>query len=152
MTQSSKVAVLSIGPMDAHQTALSKILQQSGFPAVADFPDAIKCCGRSEAAVSMLRGNRIPIVLCDADFGWRQLLDEFRSMPHPPCLIVTSRLADDRLWSEALNLGAYDVLAKPFDDNEVVRVLNMAWIRGVERSATPLLRKRQPQLQAAAFA
>jgi DNA-binding response OmpR family regulator len=39
---------------------------------------------------------------------------------------VTSRHADDRLWAEALNLGAWDVLAKPFDPGEVVRVVNLA--------------------------
>ena len=50
-------------------------------------------------------------------------------MNDPPLLIVTSRLADDRLWTEALNLGAYDVIAKPFDRKEVDRVLNLAWAR-----------------------
>jgi DNA-binding response OmpR family regulator len=35
-------------------------------------------------------------------------------------------LADDYLWSEALNLGAYDVLAKPFDVEEVVRTVDAA--------------------------
>jgi DNA-binding response OmpR family regulator len=41
-------------------------------------------------------------------------------------LIVTSRLADDRLWAEALNLGAYDVIAKPFEASEVVRIAGLA--------------------------
>ena len=43
-------------------------------------------------------------------------------------LIVTSRLADDRLWAEALNLGAYDVLAKPFERMELVRSVSSAWL------------------------
>ena len=29
-------------------------------------------------------------------------------MQYPPMLIVTSRLADDALWSEVINLGAYN--------------------------------------------
>ena len=62
---------------------------------------------------------------------------------------MTSRLADDRLWSEALNLGAYDVLAKPYDPDEVLRVLDLAWIRWVERSATPVKWNRRPQAQLA---
>ena len=41
---------------------------------------------------------------------------------------MTSRAADERLWAEALNLGAYDVLAKPFDRTEVMRVVSMAWM------------------------
>lgn len=48
------------------------------------------------------------------------------SMPSPPLLIVISRLADEHLWAEALNLGAYDVLAKPLNHTEIVRVLNLA--------------------------
>jgi FixJ family two-component response regulator len=41
-------------------------------------------------------------------------------------VIVTSRLADDCLWAEVLNLGSYDLLMKPFDGEETVRVLAMA--------------------------
>jgi DNA-binding response OmpR family regulator len=40
---------------------------------------------------------------------------------------VTSRVADDSLWAEVLNLGAYDLLMKPFDLTEVFRVVSLAW-------------------------
>ena len=43
-----------------------------------------------------------------------------------PLLIVTARLADERLWAEALNLGAQDVLATPFDATEVIRIVGIA--------------------------
>jgi DNA-binding response OmpR family regulator len=55
------------------------------------------------------------------------MLEHISRLPDAPLLIVTSRLADERLWAEALNLGAYDVLAKPFDTAEVVRVVSLAW-------------------------
>jgi len=55
------------------------------------------------------------------------VLAETLNLSDPPLLIVASRLADEYLWAEALNLGAYDVLAKPFDADEVVRVLRSAW-------------------------
>jgi len=38
-------------------------------------------------------------------------------------------LADEVLWAEVLNLGGYDVLAKPFNSNEFIRVISMAWRR-----------------------
>jgi DNA-binding response OmpR family regulator len=47
-------------------------------------------------------------------------------MAHPPLFIISSRLADERLWAEALNLGAYDVLAKPFDAREVLHAFSRA--------------------------
>jgi DNA-binding response OmpR family regulator len=35
-------------------------------------------------------------------------------------------LADERLWAEVLNLGAYDLLAKPFDVREVLHAVTTA--------------------------
>jgi len=55
-------------------------------------------------------------------------------------LIVTSRLADECLWAEALNIGAYDVLAKPFDRNEVRRSESLAclhWNDKQHKDAAP---------------
>jgi FixJ family two-component response regulator len=61
------------------------------------------------------------------------MLEHISLLPYPPLLIVTSRLADARLWAEALNLGAYDVLAKPFDATEVIRSASRAWRHWLER-------------------
>jgi hypothetical protein len=40
---------------------------------------------------------------------------------------VASRLADDKLWVDVLNLGGSDVLALPFDHDEVIRSVSLAW-------------------------
>jgi len=84
-----------------------------------------------ESALKVLQSNAIPVVVCECASGpaWKQLLDRLPKLAEPPHLILASRLADDRLWAEALNLGAYDLLAKPFDATEVLRVLNLAWLR-----------------------
>ena len=92
------------------------------------------------AALSALRREGIPVVLCDRDEmpdAWKELLRQFASLSQPPCLIVTSRLADEYLWAEALNLGAYDVLARPFDAGEVVRSVNLARSHWQSRTAAP---------------
>ena len=71
------------------------------------------------------------LVLCDRDLfpgSWKEILHGIKRMSNPPLLVVTSRLADEQLWAEALNLGAYDVLAKPFEVTEVNRVLSLAWL------------------------
>lgn len=78
---------------------------------------------------------RIAVVLCDSDVrpgSWRDVLRHTENWQVRPHLVVTSRLADESLWAEALNLGAYDALAKPFDSEEVRRVVDGAlnnWIR-----------------------
>jgi len=64
------------------------------------------------------------------------MLDAIHRLRDQPELIVTSRLADDRLWAEALNLGAYDVLAKPFNRDEVLRSLSLAWLSWHRKHAT----------------
>ena len=82
------------------------------------------------SALSVLREIKLPIVLFDAGLAsgtWREMLEHTSRLPDPPLLIVTSRLADDYLWAEALNLGAWDVLAKPFDAEEVIRIVRSAW-------------------------
>lgn len=58
----------------------------------------------------------------------------------PPSFIVTSRLADERLWMEALNVGAHDVLVKPFDVAELKRVLDSAWCEWCDRHQGPTSR------------
>jgi len=61
------------------------------------------------------------------------MLEQVGCLPSPPLLIVSSRLADERLWAEALNLGAWDVLAKPFDKREVIRAVTSAWLHWTGR-------------------
>jgi len=41
----------------------------------------------------------------------RDMLDHLTLLPQPAYLIVSSRLGDNHLWAEALNIGGYDVLA-----------------------------------------
>jgi DNA-binding response OmpR family regulator len=92
------------------------------------------------AALAFLRRHEIPVVLCERDLmpgTWIDMLDHIRNLSHPPTLIVTSRMADERLWAEALNLGAWDVLAKPFDQTEVIRTVKSAWQRWHDQVQMP---------------
>src|SRR5437879_13527281 len=82
----------------------------------------------------------IPIVVCECDVfpgRWKKILEQIAPLRNPPLLIVTSRLADEHLWAEALNLGAYDVLAKPFDRKEVSRIFSLAWLHWHDQHEIP---------------
>ena len=88
--------------------------------------------GRRDALLS-IRRFRPWVVVCDQiliDGDWRDLLRDLQSEREIPPLIVASRLADDRLWAEVLNLGGYDLLTKPFAAKEVSRVVRLAAHRG----------------------
>src|SRR5687767_9312902 len=72
-------------------------------------------------ALEFLRNRPAEVVICERDLipgTWRDLLETVQRSDAPPLVIVTSRLADEYLWAEVLNLGGYDVLAKPFDMEE----------------------------------
>jgi DNA-binding response OmpR family regulator len=87
-------------------------------------------------AFEVLQSSRVPVVVCECalpDGSWKSLLNRFAQSPEEPLLVVTSRHADDRLWAEVLNLGGYDVLSKPFDRAEVVRVIGAAWLHWRQR-------------------
>jgi FixJ family two-component response regulator len=74
--------------------------------------------------------------VCERDLlpgTWIDVLEHVKALPRAPSLIVASRLADDSLWAEALNLGAWDVLAKPFDRSEVIRSVKSGWQRWQDR-------------------
>ena len=76
---------------------------------------------------------RVSVVITEANLPvgtWRDVLRLTSFLPKPPLLIVTSIHADEHLWVEALNLGAYDVLAKPFNREEVIRTLTGTWMQG----------------------
>ncbi len=79
--------------------------------------------------LALLRRQPPRIVICERDLpdgNWRQVLDALPQLPSPPLFILASRHADERLWAEVLNLGGYDVLIKPFDRQELTRVLRLA--------------------------
>jgi DNA-binding response OmpR family regulator len=116
----STQTVLTISPSRDDYSTLTGIFDDSTEVLHAD---------SLQAALEVLNEQPVPIVICEGDLGqhtWKKVLETISCMPHPPLLIVASRLADECLWSEALNLGAYDVLAKPFDVDEVVRTVNSA--------------------------
>lgn len=140
--ESSKVTVLSVGPVEEDHAALSGMIAGSGWPLCAGLSWTLKTSPSLPMALAALRTEEIVIVVCDRDLGtetWKDLWQEAAALPNPPLLIVTSRLADEFLWAEALNLGAYDVLAKPFDPTEVARTLSQAWLH---RTYRQYIRKR----------
>ncbi len=63
------------------------------------------------------------------DANWKEALQEMQRKSVLLPMIVVSRLADERLWAEVLNLGGYDVLATPFDTKEVLHSVTLAWHR-----------------------
>lgn len=117
------VTVLSVSGSESDHSALGHLFRHTKWTLLES-----KNCAE---AVAMLEKGPVPVVICDhalPDGNWMDLLDRFAELAAPPLLIVAARLADDRLWAEVMNHGAFDVLEKPFNHSELVRVVSLAWL------------------------
>lgn len=116
------INVLSVSPHQDDHAALQRLLGHSRW--------SLFKAQSISTAHALIQQHDISVIICESELmpgTWIDMLNVIQSEPNPPSLIVTSRLADDRLWSEALNLNAWDVLAKPFDRTEVLRSVRYAW-------------------------
>ena len=126
------VSVLSVSPMEEDHFSLQEIFSHSKWKLYKTHSLA--------SALAFLKVQKTPVVLCESDLRpgtWRELLERIASLDFAPTFIVSSRLADDRLWAEALNLGAWDVLAKPFDKSEVFHSVSVAWLHWKHQRERP---------------
>jgi DNA-binding NtrC family response regulator len=120
--QDEVVKVLLVSSLPQTNVSLRLIFDQSNW-----LLHGVSSCGE---ALTHLSENDTPVVICERDLpdgDWKFVLNTFNSLPIPPNLIVTSRLANAELWAEVLNLGGYNVLAQPFDPQEVYHVVFHAW-------------------------
>jgi DNA-binding NtrC family response regulator len=140
MQKLSRVPISLVGFGREDLACLNRIFDSLECPLGAAYRWRIRCAASVPAFLKTWGKKRAPIVLCDNDRqpdGWKHLLDRFAEIAQRPMVIVTSQMADEKLWAEALNLGAWDVLSKPFSVEEVSRIAVLACLRSQQRP-TPL--------------
>jgi DNA-binding NtrC family response regulator len=121
----SNVRILTISPQQTDQAVLSRILGHSAWTHVT-------ASTVSEAA-RHLANSHFHVVLAERklpDGDWTDIVELTSGMNERPQVIVLSRDGDERLWAEVLNLGAWDILIKPFHPKEVYRTIHSAWQHG----------------------
>jgi DNA-binding NtrC family response regulator len=122
-----RTRILSVSPASEDHAELRRIVDDAQWQIVA-----ARTC---REALAQLSRTRAFVVFCEyslSDGTWKDIFDYIVSTAEPAPVIVTSRLADEYLWAEVLNLGGYDVLAKPFNEREVRHVLASAWMQRVD--------------------
>jgi CheY-like chemotaxis protein len=130
------IAVLSLSPSQHDHAVLARTFRNSSLTLYPNCRLTLQPSPTLASTLAVLRSHRIPIVLCDDDAypeAWREILGACKLLPAPPCVIVTSRLAGDGLWMQLLSEGAFDLLAKPFDPSDVVRIIHSAWVHWQNR-------------------
>ena len=119
--RNDSVCAMLVGEYDDSRLLIHEIFRDSGWRLIE--------ARDRKAALEHLDRERIHVVIANTEtpgWGWRQLLRILSQRVRPPQLIVTSRTADDHLWSEVLNCGGYDVLPEPFRRDEIERVVASA--------------------------
>ena len=114
------VIVLAMTASNSDATLLTKIFQGAGRE--------LKLTDNLEEAVAFLRDQPACIVLFDRDLpgqDWRAAVRKLAD-GHSR-VILASFVADDYLWEEVIHCGGYDVIAKPFREDETIHMVQFAW-------------------------
>jgi DNA-binding NtrC family response regulator len=132
-----RLTVLVVSPLDEDHLALQTVIGDPTYSTWVLFNarDLV-------SAFALLQQHEIGVVVCELELlpgTWIDVLKHLNALPTAPSLIVTSRLADWHLWAKALNLGAWDVLAKPIHLTELIRSVQSAsqhWYDQIHMRAT----------------
>lgn len=99
--------------------------------------------GTIVAACEILWNYLVPVVVVDEGIeagGWKGVLENTQPLQHARKIIVMSLLSTDSTWADVFQLGAYDLLARPLEQQEVLHSISMAWLAWkyeLERRARP---------------
>ena len=105
------------------QDALRISQMLHALPVLVDHADSLR------QARTLLHQQEYDVIFSAAnlpDGNWLDALHLARELPREVQVVVTDPQADARFWSEALNLGAYDLVSQPFYEPEVRRILYSA--------------------------
>ena len=116
-----KGGILFISPSVEDARSLEDILNCVGISVrqATSYAMARKALEK-ESFSAVLTESRLP------DGNWDDVVTLVGKMRPGVAVVVADKLADARLWADGLQLGAYDLLAKPFYPGEVQRVIARA--------------------------
>jgi DNA-binding NtrC family response regulator len=101
------------------------------------------------AAKRMLGGlDPAPLVFTDTnlpDGNWADILGLAEKAKRPVNVIVVARLVDTRFYVEAIETGAFDFIAPPFNSTDLAYVVRSAVDNVMARRSAQVLAKRSEQ-------
>jgi two-component system, repressor protein LuxO len=116
------IKVLAVSPDTEDHLTLGRIFSHSRWE--------VRFARTYAEVLDLLHTSTLPVILTERDvppLSWKDILNSVGDLINPPRLIVASKNPDARFWGEVLNLGAYDVLTKPFDSKELFATISAAW-------------------------
>jgi len=116
------ITLLAVSRDPGERAALQQIAAASGW--------TLHLAEARDDALARAAAAHIPLVILDRDLpdgDWRETLPALAGLPHAPCVLLASAVADEYLWLEISRRGGLDILPKPFQREAVVRVVTFAW-------------------------
>ena len=90
----------------------------------------IECAtGFQDAVRKLSDGQHYDLILADAelpDGSWRNLMLFAQNSGLRCEMIICARELEQQLWAEVIQCGAYDMIAEPYDSQEVIPIIQRA--------------------------
>ena len=115
------INIVVLAESDSIKSGIGAIAQRNGW--------RIRPCSTLREAIKEISHPSDCVVLSESRIGdtsWRDVLAYLHRCTPPVPLIVFAKFADENLWVDVLDAGGFDVVLFPFEEHELVRVLNSA--------------------------
>ena len=119
--------ILVVDDEESMRDVLRRILSAEGY--------SVSLAENGKRALAILEKERFDFVLCDIrmpEMGGLELLREIMSRKIPGTAIMMSAFGTVQTAVEAMKLGAYDYISKPFMSDEILLTLRKAQERMLE--------------------
>jgi DNA-binding NtrC family response regulator len=116
------ITILAISPFEEDHASLREIFRHSQWKLYSAYT--------WREAFQVLERADISLVICERECpegNWRELFERIEEKGNSVPFVVCSESPGLELWAEAVNQGAFDALAKPFDMVDVLRMVPASW-------------------------
>lgn len=122
--ENATVTVVGVSGSAQIRRAIDALLTRAGW--------SCRHVENCEEALKTVKATGARVVVTDTDLSdgtWRDLVDAARQQADPPAVVVTSRHADEALWTDVIEHGAFDLVSVPGESGEFLRVVRLAFGR-----------------------
>lgn len=136
MSEKKALRVLIVDDYDMTRTLLRIILRGQNFEVVGDATDG-------QMAVEMCQRLKPDIMLLDVvmpKMNGLDVLAKLKAMSGAPLVLMVTSSEEEKVVSQAMQLGASGYILKPFNTASVIETLNEARERFILRSAASVSR------------
>ena len=111
--------------------------------AITEYRSEVVPCSSPQAILDSIQKKTVDVIVLNLEKTLEKpfdLLSQIKARVAQVEVVCVSRFDDEKLWLEAIQCGAYDLLAKPLNLSELKRIL----VQATEKHHTVNVMKRPP--------